>query len=180
MGITHSTEFLGAIPSYSIHTPQMPLTKGEKFNRVIYRAYCQNYRFSLLYNFSTSMVKSISALKPRYFRIHVLGKFYSQEYFNKWCGIAEEVPLTIFYTYVDQDIILTTQIDKRPKNFKIIFIKQIHDQYSGDLCDNTVIMYNDNNRMLCPKYLRDTPCKLCMACIDQTVQLKPSDWNRQL
>ena len=37
--------------------------------------------------------------KPKYYRIHASGEFYSQEYVDKWQKIAEQFPEITFYAY---------------------------------------------------------------------------------
>jgi hypothetical protein len=37
--------------------------------------------------------------RPKYFRIHASGEFFSQEYVNDWQAIAEQNPDIIFYAY---------------------------------------------------------------------------------
>ena len=51
--------------------------------------------------FRFTIKKELSKLrnKPKYFRIHSSGEFYSQQYVNDWVSIAKSFPDITFYTY---------------------------------------------------------------------------------
>lgn len=52
-------------------------------------------------NFCDKIHYELAQLKerPKYFRIHASGEFYSQDYINSWVKIAEANPFIIFYSY---------------------------------------------------------------------------------
>lgn len=58
----------------------------------------------------------VSAL-PRVMRLHVAGDFFSREYLNMWCRIAQETPETVFYAYSKMDFI---DHDRLPPNLRIL------------------------------------------------------------
>ena len=43
--------------------------------------------------------EALDGLKPEFFRLHVSGDFFSQEYFNAWCQLASEYPDTKFLAF---------------------------------------------------------------------------------
>lgn len=51
--------------------------------------------------FSTTIITELTSLKtkPKYFRVHASGEFYSQEYISHWELIAKEFPQITFYAY---------------------------------------------------------------------------------
>lgn len=55
--------------------------------------------------------------KVKFFRIHVSGDFFSQEYYNAWIQIARENPETVFFAFT-KNFDLT--FGKLPDNFKIL------------------------------------------------------------
>ena len=52
-------------------------------------------------SFSTTIITELTSLKikPKYFRVHASGEFYSQDYISHWELIAKEFPQITFYTY---------------------------------------------------------------------------------
>lgn len=49
-------------------------------------------------------------------RIHDAGDYYNQEYFNKWCQIAQALPHIIFYSYTKA---LHLDMSSKPDNLRI-------------------------------------------------------------
>ena len=52
-------------------------------------------------SFSTMIITELTSLKtkPKYFRVHASGEFYSQDYISHWELIAKEFPQITFYAY---------------------------------------------------------------------------------
>lgn len=50
----------------------------------------------------SQMVDIIQTRKPRYFRVHVGGDFFSREYFKAWVLIAKQCPDTSFFAFTKQ------------------------------------------------------------------------------
>ena len=76
--------------------------------------YQENYEESLKVEFVEYMCNKIKMeYNPRYFRIHVGGDFYNEEYAKKWCMIASKVKDTIFYGYTKSEFMAKIE---RPKN----------------------------------------------------------------
>jgi len=62
-----------------------------------------NLSFSLKKEFVEEAIKDLSKMKKiNVVRIHDSGDFYSQEYYDKWCEIANRLPNIIFYAYTKQ------------------------------------------------------------------------------
>lgn len=68
---------------------------------VVLKARESRYAASLSSTFTATIIKELSSLKtkPKYFRIHASGEFYSQEYIDAWVEIASAFPNIIFYAY---------------------------------------------------------------------------------
>lgn len=54
------------------------------------------------------------------FRIHVSGRFYSDNYFLRWCEIARRNPGILFWAYDGGELLSLDIIKQRPKNFKLV------------------------------------------------------------
>ena len=52
-------------------------------------------------SFSTTIITELTSLKtkPKYFRVHASGEFYSQDYISQWEVVAKEFPQITFYAY---------------------------------------------------------------------------------
>ena len=68
---------------------------------VILEARTKRLNASLDPTFSTTIITELSSLKtkPKYFRVHASGEFYSQDYISQWEVIAKEFPQITFYAY---------------------------------------------------------------------------------
>ena len=78
--------------------------------------YARNLDATFKDNFVSLMNEELQDYPIRYFRIHVCGEFYSQDYLNKWFQIATKNPEITFFTYtknIDLDFSL------RPDNMVI-------------------------------------------------------------
>lgn len=128
----------------------------------------KNYKASLKATFGDLMNTELKTQNIRYFRIHVCGEFYSQEYFDKWRKIAKSNREVIFYTYT-RNVMLNF---KRPKNF-LIYISDDFEQWDNiyNLFDGVArIRFDKTEKIprgfkLC-KYQTDRikciECKLCL------------------
>jgi hypothetical protein len=58
----------------------------------------ERYEISKTEEFVPRMVKEIHSKKPKYFRFHSIGDFYSEEYVRKIISIAKDCPDTLFRT----------------------------------------------------------------------------------
>lgn len=52
-------------------------------------------------SFSTTIIAELTSLKtkPKYFRVHASGEFYSQDYISHWELVVKEFPQITFYAY---------------------------------------------------------------------------------
>lgn len=59
------------------------------------------YSASLQSDFKTKVISELSALrtKPKYFRLHASGEFYSQSYIDSWVTISKAFPTITFFSY---------------------------------------------------------------------------------
>lgn len=76
----------------------------------------RNYDESKEWDFIRKVVLWILKHKPKYFRIHESGDFYSQEYFDKWCFIAGICQDTKFIAYTQ---VYDLNLELKPKNLTI-------------------------------------------------------------
>lgn len=58
----------------------------------------RRYEASKRADFATRVVGELKKAMPRFFRIHVSGDFYSEEYINKWVEICQNCPEVQFRT----------------------------------------------------------------------------------
>jgi len=80
-----------------------------------------SYRASKRGTFVKRMVKEITKHAEKgmeILRIHSVGDFYSQEYYDKWMEIARQVPDVFFYAYTKS--LPFVDWDNLPKNVRII------------------------------------------------------------
>ena len=89
-----------------------------RFNWDIPKKYYENnYLLSKNDVFIMSMVNSLSP-NERFFRIHTVGDFYSQSYFNKWIAIARLTPHIEFLAYTRN---YNLNVSRVPKNLHLIY-----------------------------------------------------------
>jgi len=55
----------------------------------------------------------------KYFRLHVSGDFFSQEYFDAWILVAKQIPDTIFYAYTKSIPFWLKRKSQIPDNFRL-------------------------------------------------------------
>lgn len=76
-----------------------------------------NLAFSQTDGFVAGIVSDLKRFrKANTVRIHDSGDFYSQEYFDKWCAIANALPHLTFYAYTKS---LTLDLAAAPANLKV-------------------------------------------------------------
>jgi hypothetical protein len=103
--------------------------------------------------------------KPEYFRIHVGGDFYKQEYFNVWCEVAKENPATKFLAFTKNYALDTSMlVDNLSLIYSIMPNTNIDTSnlmnkkaFTGD----KTMFLEDPNMLLCP-----TDCRECKYCWD--------------
>lgn len=84
--------------------------------------------------------------RPKYFRVHASGDFYSQEYVNKWVQIAKDNPDITFYAYT--------------KRYKSFDFSELRAQ------DNFILINSSQYKKLNYGKLEDAP-KGAFICPDQ-------------
>lgn len=129
---------LGGIPNVSL-TPgsSCPGCQGACYKRCYARrcearrpavkaAWAENYELAKTsaIGYFGGLRKFLDKRKPKYFRIHVGGDFFSAVYFAIWRRFAEEFPNTRFMAFTkswrDDVIAATMARGPMPKNFKVI------------------------------------------------------------
>ena len=94
-----------------------------KQGRYLMRNVIDAKHMNLMASMTESFVDDMVALLKRrrsynVVRIHDVGDFYSQAYYNKWCAIARALPDRIFYAYTKM-LTLDLYTDK-PDNLRLI------------------------------------------------------------
>ena len=180
------------IPTFSLPSDiscpnQTPLCSKYCYAKKAERAYPQvlpsrnrNYDESLDYDFVRRVVLWIIKHKPKYFRIHESGDFYSQDYFDKWCYISALCPDTNFLAYTQvYDLSLTL----KPNNLTIYWTvwpdsksvpnnglkAYVIDDGTGKISNKL----DDKNTHQCPKEIKkDMTCDKCLWCFNSKGDVK--------
>lgn len=117
---------------------------------------------SLQADFADTVKKELNSLrkKPKYFRIHASGEFYSQDYINKWVDIASDNKDIIFYAYT-----------KRMSNFdfsplqKLDNVVLINSMHHGRL-NYGRLEKAPEGAFVCPSFDKNTKCgETCTYCM---------------
>lgn len=105
----------------------------------VYNAKLGNLKASVLPSFVSDTVAAINR-RPSYntVRIHDAGDFYNQEYYNRWCDIARQLPNHIFYAYTKA--LHLDLYSNKPDNLRII-------QSLGGKYDSGVDMSRPHSRI---------------------------------
>ena len=83
-------------------------------------AYDRNFRVAKenLENLKEQLIEYLRSYNGNYFRIHVSGDFYSQEYLNMWIEICKQYPKIHFMAFTK---CYTFDYDGKPDNMEVIF-----------------------------------------------------------
>lgn len=101
--------------------------------------------------------------RPKYFRVHSSGDFYSQEYVNNWITIAQQNPDIIFYAYTKRKKKFDFTALQALPNFVLINSLQYKRLNYGKLADAPA------NAYICPDTKGSTTsCGVqCTYCMDK-------------
>lgn len=66
-----------------------------------------------------SLLKEEVDKVSKYFRLHVSGDFFSQEYFDAWIAVARKIPDTVFYCYTKSIPFWINRLSQIPNNLKL-------------------------------------------------------------
>jgi len=146
--------------------------KAEKAYPNVLPSRKRNYDETTNWNFPRDVVNWILKHKPKYFRIHESGDFYSQDYLDKWCLIAHICYNTKFLAYTQM---YDFNYDLVPNNLTIYWTvwpdsKGIPNNglkaYVIDDGKNKIPKYNTNG-FLCKKgHGTDITCDKCLHCFE--------------
>lgn len=75
--------------------------REQKVYKQVLQSRMYRYEASKKEDFAVTIISELAKLrkKPKYFRVHASGEFYSQKYINDWIQIAAAFPEIIFYSY---------------------------------------------------------------------------------
>jgi hypothetical protein len=84
------------------------------------RAYDRNFRIAKenLENLKTQIIEFLRSYKHSYFRMHVSGDFFSQDYLNMWKEICKQFPKINFMAYTK---CYSFDYEGMPENMEVIF-----------------------------------------------------------
>ena len=118
------------------------------------------YSASLQSDFKTKVISELSALrtKPKYFRLHASGEFYSQSYVDNWVEIAQTFPSITFYTYTKRMNDFNFGKLKNLSNFVLINSLQFNKLNYSKLEDAPKDVF------ICPSYAGATCGESCTYC----------------
>lgn len=96
-------------------------SKAERLYPDVLPSRMKNYLKSKEDTFVNDITYAVKRLRGRnrmLFRIHESGDFYSQEYFEKWCKVAVNIPDMLFLAYTKN---FKLNLHNKPKNLKIYY-----------------------------------------------------------
>jgi len=147
--------------------------KAENVYKNVLPSRQRNYEESKdILSFAVSVTKWLNKHKPKYFRIHESGDFYSQEYLDIWCGIARLHPETKFLAYTQM---YDLNYSFKPNNLILYWSiwpdsKKVPDcglkAYVKDNGKNKIPTYNTQG-FLCKKgHGTNITCDKCLYCFE--------------
>ena len=116
--------------------------------------------------FAQNIITELAALrtKPKYFRVHASGEFFSQDYINAWVTIINANPMITFYAYT-----------KRLKHFDFSELANLSNfvlinslQFGG--LNYGPIELAPSTAFICPSYTGATCGLFCTYCMDKQAQ----------
>ncbi len=146
----------------------------------------RNYRVTKSNDFIKQVSKYIMQRKPKLFRIHESGDFYSQGYFDKWMQIAILCPDTKFLAYTQM---YDLDVSPIPSNF-ILYYSIWDDSDLTKVPPNSLyaFVYDDTRKKLnydnflvdmvlpmvhkCVKEDTDIGCEKCQWCFNSNQSVK--------
>jgi hypothetical protein len=122
--------------------------------------------------FAVNIYKWLIKKQPKYFRIHESGDFYSQDYFDIWCGVSRLFPEINFLAYTQMyDLDLTLKPDNLilywtvwpdSKDVPINGLKA----YVIDNGKNKIPYYKTPETNICTKTKSGITCDQCLYCFE--------------
>lgn len=136
--ISNGNTKTGAIPSFSLpsgltcshkacetcYKQGCYARKIERLRSSVHNSYVENLTFAQQY---PEMLESYLDMyfslpnAPRFFRLHVAGDFFNQEYFEMWLRIIEKHPDTKFLAFTKQADVVEPYVKILPKNFSLVW-----------------------------------------------------------
>jgi hypothetical protein len=121
----------------------------------------QNLKMTMLNKFSFLAISQIHRLNIKYVRIHTIGDFYSQAYFNKWVEIANQCPEVTILAYTRNWEIDTS---KAPSNFIIYYSVDFSTKHFNPTISRLAITFKAPPETKMYKHLEDIPgAKVCSS-----------------
>ena len=117
-------------------------------------------------SFASTIISEINSLrtKPKFFRVHASGEFYSQSYISSWIAIAKSFPEITFYAYT-----------KRLKDFDFSTLSSLPNfilinslQFKG--LNYGPISQAPSSAFVCPSYQGATCGESCTYCQTKVAQ----------
>ena len=117
-------------------------------------------------DFAAAIIRELNSLKtkPKYFRIHASGEFYSQEYIDAWTKIASSFQHIIFYAYTKRLAHFDFSSISSLPNFVLINSLQFKGLNYGPLSSAPT------DAFICPSHTGATCGLSCTYCMTKTAQ----------
>lgn len=95
--------------------------------------YVENLKQTFKARFTRLVINQIRDFEIQYIRIHTIGDFYSEEYYNKWVEIAKKCPGTRILVFTRNTIL---DFSNHPDNLVIYFSKDESTKEINKTCDH--------------------------------------------
>lgn len=124
------------------------------------------YTASISTTFASTIISEITSLrtKPKFFRVHASGEFYSQSYIDSWHTIASLFPSITFYAYTKRLAHFDFSSLSSLPNF--ILINSLH--FRG--LNYGPISSAPTDAFICPSHSGATCGDSCTYCMTKTAQ----------
>lgn len=117
-------------------------------------------------DFIATIISEINSLrtKPKWFRLHASGEFYSQSYINSWVTIAKAFPAITFYSYTKRLRHFDFKILQTLPNFVLIDSLHFGKLNYGRLEEAP------SDAFICPSHVGATCGQSCTHCMSKQAQ----------
>ena len=127
----------------------------------IKKRFKQNFKMTFLHKFAFLAISQIHRLNIKHIRIHTVGDFYSQSYFDKWVEIANQCPEVMILAYTRNWEIDTS---KAPSNFIIYYSVDFSTTRFNPTISHLAITFKAPPERKTYKHLEDIPgAKVCSS-----------------
>ena len=124
-------------------------------------------------SFIIDMKINIVLTKAQQVRIHESGDFYSKDYFDDWCDIADGFNETIFYAYTKN---IKLDLSGKPNNMIILYSDDKNEYTDDDLktmfFNGKTMVVDKNTKKVSGYFMCPGDCKACNYCYTKPEEFK--------